>query len=115
MRRWLWRWKRLAQPACRSVSPISFASVMNRSLVVIFAIAAVDAAGIALIFPILPNLLRDITGVEQITRLFGQVLALYALMQFVFAPVLGVLSDRYGRRPILLLSLAGSTIDYLIM
>jgi DHA1 family tetracycline resistance protein-like MFS transporter len=88
---------------------------MNRSLVVIFAIAAVDAAGIALIFPILPNLLRDITGVEQITRLFGQVLALYALMQFVFAPVLGVLSDRYGRRPILLLSLAGSTIDYLIM
>src|SRR5215470_3071525 len=42
-------------------------------------------------------------------------LALYALMQFVFSPVLGVISDRYGRRPVLLLSLAGSTIDYLIM
>ncbi|HTR84625.1 MAG TPA: TCR/Tet family MFS transporter [Reyranella sp.] len=87
----------------------------NRSLAVIFAIAVVDAAGIALIFPILPNLLRDLTGVEEVSGLFGQVLALYALMQFVFAPVLGVLSDRYGRRPILLLSLTGSTVDYLIM
>jgi len=89
--------------------------VTNRSLAVIFAIAVVDAAGIALIFPILPNLLRDLTGVEEVSGLFGQVLALYALMQFVFAPVLGVLSDRYGRRPILLLSLTGSTVDYLIM
>ena len=42
-------------------------------------------------------------------------LALHALMQFVFAPILGVLSDRYGRRPVLLLSLAGTAIDYLIM
>jgi DHA1 family tetracycline resistance protein-like MFS transporter len=88
---------------------------VKRSLIVIFGIAAMDAAGIALMFPILPNLLRDITGVEEISELFGQVLALYALMQFVFAPVLGVLSDRYGRRPVLLLSLAGSTVDYLIM
>lgn len=88
---------------------------MSRPLWVIFFIAAVDAAGIALIFPILPTLLRDLTGVEDISGLLGQVLALYAIMQFVAAPVLGVLSDRYGRRPVLLLSLAGSTIDYLVM
>lgn len=88
---------------------------MIRSLVVIYTTVALDAAGIALIFPILPALLRAMTGLHEISTPFGAMLALYALMQFVFAPVLGVLSDRYGRRPVLLLSLAGSAIDYLIM
>ncbi|VWC93504.1 transporter, major facilitator family protein [Burkholderia lata] len=89
--------------------------LMNRPLAVIFATVVLDAAGIALIFPILPGLLRSMTGTDDVSSLFGAMLALYALMQFVFAPVLGVLSDRYGRRPVLLLSLAGAAIDYLIM
>jgi DHA1 family tetracycline resistance protein-like MFS transporter len=88
---------------------------MNRPLVVICAAIALDAAGISLIFPILPGLLRAISGKDEISAMFGAMLAAYAFMQFVFAPVLGVLSDRYGRRPILLLSLAGSAIDYLVM
>ncbi|RDU96171.1 TCR/Tet family MFS transporter [Trinickia dinghuensis] len=88
---------------------------MKRSLIVIFATVALDAAGIALIFPILPGLLRSMTGTKEISSLFGAMLAVHALMQFVFAPVLGVLSDRYGRRPVLLLSLAGTAADYLVM
>jgi len=88
---------------------------MRRPLFVICAIVARDAAGISLIFPVLPILLRALTSMDEISVLFGATLALYALMQFVFAPVLGVLSDHYGRRPLLLLSLAGSSIDYLIM
>jgi DHA1 family tetracycline resistance protein-like MFS transporter len=51
----------------------------------------------------------------DVAALYGVLLALYALAQFIFSPVLGILSDRYGRRPVLLVSLAGAAIDYLIM
>lgn len=88
---------------------------MSRPFLVILATGALDGAGFALVFPVLPALLREMTAAEDVSSLFGAMLALYALMQFVFAPVLGVLSDRYGRRPVLLLSLAGSIVDYLIM
>ncbi len=88
---------------------------MSRRFVVIYATIALDAAGIALIFPVMPGLLRSLTGTNEVSTLFGAMLALYAFMQFVFAPVVGVLSDRYGRRPILLPAIAGSTIAYAIM
>ncbi|MGE4047654.1 MAG: MFS transporter, partial [Acetobacteraceae bacterium] len=88
---------------------------MNRSLVVICATVALDAAGIALIFPILPALLRSLAGTDEVTVMIGEMLALYSLMQLVFSPILGVLSNRYSRRPVLLLSLAGATIDYVVM
>ena len=89
--------------------------LMNRQLVVILCMVALDAVGIGLIFPILPALLTDLTGSGEISLLYGVMLALYALMQFVFSPVLGALSDQYGRRPVLLLSIAGATVDYLVM
>jgi DHA1 family tetracycline resistance protein-like MFS transporter len=46
---------------------------------------------------------------------YGVMLALYAAMQFVFSPVMGLLSDRFGRRPVLLVSLAGAALDYVLM
>lgn len=88
---------------------------MNRALVVILATVTLDAIGIGLIFPILPRLLRSVAHSDDIATLFGVMLALYATMQFLFSPVLGVLSDRFGRRPVLLISLGGAAIDYLIM
>ena len=88
---------------------------MNKALVVILAAVTLDAVGIGLIFPILPALLRDVAHTLEVAPLFGLMLALYSAMQFLFSPVLGVLSDRYGRRPVLLLSLAGAAIDYLLM
>lgn len=88
---------------------------MNRPLIVIFTAIVLDAVGIGLIFPILPALLQDVTGAENVAPYVGVMMALYAAMQFAFAPVLGSLSDRLGRRPVLLISLAGAAINYLCL
>ncbi|NIJ63105.1 DHA1 family tetracycline resistance protein-like MFS transporter [Sphingomonas leidyi] len=88
---------------------------MNRPLIVIFAAIALDAVGIGLIFPILPRLVEDVTHARNVAAYIGILTALYAAMQFVFAPVLGALSDRLGRRPVLLLSLGGAAVNYVLM
>lgn len=88
---------------------------MNRSLFVIILVVALDAIGVGLIFPILPSLLEELTGSGQVSTTYGIIVAAYAAMQFVFSPILGLLSDRIGRRPVMIFSLAGAAIDYLIM
>lgn len=88
---------------------------MTRSLFVIITVVALDAIGIGVIFPILPELLRQLTGSAEISTTYGVILAAYAAMQFLLSPVLGLISDRFGRRPVLIASMAGAAIDYLIM
>jgi len=76
-----------------------------------------DAMGIGLILPVMPDLIRDIEGGDiSDAALWGGILAtVFAVMQFLFGPFLGSLSDRYGRRPILLISLFVMAADYLVM
>lgn len=76
-----------------------------------------DAMGIGLIMPIMPDLIREVHGGDLANAaLWGGALATaFALMQFLFGPVVGALSDRYGRRPVLLVSLLFMTLDYLVM
>tara|TARA_R110002020_G_scaffold10961_15_gene41622 strand:+ start:978 stop:2288 length:1311 start_codon:yes stop_codon:yes gene_type:complete len=76
-----------------------------------------DMIGVGIIVPVLPELLEDLTGgsVANAAVIGGYLVFAYAFMQFVFSPVLGNLSDRFGRRPILLASLLGLTLDYLMM
>jgi DHA1 family tetracycline resistance protein-like MFS transporter len=88
---------------------------VNKPLIVIFAAIVLDAVGIGLVFPILPALLKDVTHTENVAPYIGTMTALYALMQFIFAPVLGALSDRLGRRPVLMISLAGAAVNYLFL
>ncbi|MET3896180.1 DHA1 family tetracycline resistance protein-like MFS transporter [Devosia sp. UYZn731] len=88
---------------------------MNRPLVVIYTAIVLDAVGIGLIFPILPTLLAEVTHAGNVATYIGIMTALYAAVQFIFAPVLGSLSDRLGRRPVLLISLAGAAVNYLFL
>lgn len=88
---------------------------MNRPLTVILLTLWLDAVGMSLVFPILPGLLRELAGAAATSHHYGALLAVYAAMQFLFSPVLGALSDRFGRRPVLLASLAGAAADYVLM
>jgi DHA1 family tetracycline resistance protein-like MFS transporter len=62
---------------------------MNKPLIVILAAITLDSVGIGLIFPILPSLVRAVTGESDVSLLFGVIIALYSLMQFVCSPLLG--------------------------
>jgi MFS transporter, DHA1 family, tetracycline resistance protein len=84
-------------------------------LIVILMTITLDAVGIGLALPVLPSLLRELSHESRIAGRFGYFMALYPLMQFLFSPVLGRLSDRFGRRPVLLVSIAGASVDYLVM
>jgi len=90
---------------------------MPLPLVFILITVALDAIGIGLIFPVMPDLIREVSGTTlSQAAVWGGVLATsYAVMQFLFGPVLGALSDRFGRRPVLLVSLGLMTADYLVM
>src|SRR6266850_6071153 len=76
-----------------------------------------DIIGFGLIIPVLPRLLVELTGVSvSQAAIYGGWLAFaYAMMQFICAPVLGNLSDRFGRRPVLLFAVGSLGIDYLVM
>lgn len=86
-------------------------------LILVAFIVFIDMVGIGLIVPVMPALLRELTGasVAHAAEIGGWLLFAYATMQFLFAPVIGGLSDRFGRRPILLITLALLGVDYAIM
>ncbi len=86
-------------------------------LAFIFVTLLIDILGFGLLAPILPKFVASLShgGISGGSRDFGLLLALYGAMQFLFSPLLGSLSDRFGRRPILLLSLLFTGVDYVIM
>ena len=90
-----------------------------RRLPVLFILITVtiDAMGIGLILPVMPDLIREVRGASLAdAALWGGMLsAVYAVMQFGFSPLIGNLSDRFGRRPILLISMGVLALDYVVM
>ncbi|MDO1512980.1 TCR/Tet family MFS transporter [Maribacter confluentis] len=86
------------------------------ALLFIFITILVDVIGIGIILPIIPDLIMELTGEgNHMAIIYGMWLTTaFAGMQFLFSPVLGEISDKYGRRPILLLALLGLSVDYMI-
>ena len=83
----------------------------------IFITVMLDMLALGLIIPVLPKLVLNFLGGDtpSAAKMFGLFGTVFALMQFVFSPVLGVLSDRFGRRPVILLSNLGLGLDYIVM
>jgi MFS transporter, DHA1 family, tetracycline resistance protein len=92
---------------------------MNRKAAMgfIFFTLVIDVTGLGLIIPVLPKLIEQLIhgNVSDAAKWGGRLTAVYAIMQFLFSPVLGGLSDKFGRRPVLLFSLFGLGIDYLFL
>jgi len=83
----------------------------------IFITLLIDVMGWGLIIPVMPKLISSLKGIEvnEASSYGALLLSAYAITQFIFAPVIGNLSDKYGRRPVLLSSLLGFGIDYIFL
>src|SRR5262249_8892811 len=89
-------------------------------LILIFLTVLLDVLGFGLLIPLAPTVIARVEHLPQlgseheVSMTFGFLMATYAIMQFIFSPVLGSLSDRFGRRPVILISLFGSALDYFV-
>jgi DHA1 family tetracycline resistance protein-like MFS transporter len=83
----------------------------------IVVVLLIDMIGFGIIIPVMPGLIQELTGgsVSTAAQYGGWMLAAYAITQFFCAPIIGGLSDRFGRRPVLLASLFGFAVDYLFL
>jgi len=83
----------------------------------IFITLMLDVTGIGIIIPVMPSLIMELTGegLSAASKYGGWLLFVYAFFQFLFSPIIGALSDRFGRRPVLLISLFGFGLDYIVL
>lgn len=89
----------------------------SAAFVFILVMVALDMVAFGIIAPVLPDLIRQFEGGDfaRASDLTGYLLLVWNVMQFIFSPILGALSDRFGRRPIILLSCFGLGVDYIVM
>ena len=83
----------------------------------IFITMLIDVIGWGIIIPVIPGLIEELIqgDISEAAKVGGWITFAYAITQFVFAPLIGSLSDQYGRRPIILISLLGFTLDYILL
>ena len=89
----------------------------NRAVPIVLAAVVVDVIGFGIVMPVLPALVTELGHVDlaAATSISGWMLAVFAIAQFFAGPVLGNLGDRFGRRPVLIVAMAGFSLDYLLM
>ena len=87
------------------------------AMVFIFITMLIDIIGLGIIIPVIPKLISQLINgdISEAAKYGGWLLFAYAITQFVFSPLIGNLSDKFGRRPIILISLFGFSLDYLLL
>src|SRR4051794_38759345 len=91
-------------------------AVRQPAIWMILIAAFLDMMAMGIVMPVLPGLIEDLTGSLAAAGIWtGVIGSLWALMQFICAPVIGSLSDRFGRRPVVLISTAGLALDWVLM
>jgi MFS transporter, DHA1 family, tetracycline resistance protein len=91
--------------------------VRRATLAFVFALVAMDVLAMGIVIPVFPKLVETFEGGDtaRASRIFGAMSTAWGVMQFFFMPVLGMLSDRFGRRPVILISCFGLGLDYFVM
>ena len=98
------------------MSPLSDIRTRRAAMAFIFVTSVLDIVAMGIIIPVLPRLIEDFVGSNARAGIInGVFVALWAAMQFLCSPIIGSLSDRFGRRPVLLISCAGLALDYVLM
>ncbi|KQW84099.1 TCR/Tet family MFS transporter [Brevundimonas sp. Root1279] len=98
------------------MSPLSDIRTRRAALAFILVTAMLDILSMGLVIPVLPSLIEQFAGSNAVAGIWnGVFVALWAGMQFLASPVIGSLSDQYGRRPVILLSCAGLALDWMLM
>ena len=89
----------------------------SKAIFFILITVLIDVIGIGIIIPIMPSLYQELTGgtVSEASQYSAYLVFIYAIMQFIFSPIIGGLSDQYGRRPVLLMSLFGFGLDFIFL
>ncbi|MGI9351191.1 MAG: MFS transporter [Rhizobiaceae bacterium] len=90
---------------------------LNISIWIVLGTIMINMMGVGMMWPILPTLVEELTGgdISNTAAIYGAVAVIFSVMQFLFAPVMGALSDKYGRRKIMLLALLGLGFDTLLL
>lgn len=89
----------------------------SKSVLIVLATVTLNMTGVGLVWPILPRLVAELTSgsFAETTAIYGTIAIIFSVMQFIFAPIMGALSDRYGRRPVMLVALAGLGLDNIFL
>lgn len=89
----------------------------SKSVLVVLFTVVLNMTGVGLVWPILPTLVQQLSGgnISETAAIYGMIAVIFSIMQFLFAPMLGALSDRIGRRPVMLIALLGLGLDNILM